>query len=73
MENLTLLTKENIDNYNITELDRLSMLSYMTDSVINLYSTFQFAVDEIKGQIYLRYIMLGKAGEWSVYKNLITK
>ena len=70
---MTLITRENIDNYLREEEDYRSVLCYMEDNTINMYSRFQFAVDDTTNQMYMSHVMLGDQGPWKPYKKVKKK
>lgn len=67
MENLVILTKENINNYNLTESTRNDVLTYDDENLINIYSRFQFSINPDTKQLYARRIILGRVREWEPY------
>ena len=67
MENLIILTKENINQYNLTESTRNDVLTYDDENLINAYSRFQFSINPDTKQLYARHIILGRVGEWEPY------
>ena len=67
MENLVILTKENINEYELTESFRNDVLTYNDKNLINTYSYFQFAIDPGTKQLYARHIILGRVREWEQY------
>jgi hypothetical protein len=73
MENLTIITKQNIDEYNIEQSDYESILCYMEKNAINAYTRFEFAVDDTNNQMYMSHVMLGESGEWKPYKTISKK
>jgi hypothetical protein len=67
MENLIILTKQNIDTYQLTESLRNDVLVYDDENLINDYSRFEFAINPDTNQLYVRHIILGKVKEWEHY------
>ena len=67
MENIIILTKENINDYELTELLRNDVLVYDDENLINAYSRFQFAINPDTKQLYSRHIILGREKEWKQY------
>jgi len=67
MENLIILTKQNIDTYQLTESLRNDVLVYDDENLINDYSRFEFAINPNTNQLYVRHIILGKVKEWEHY------
>ena len=67
MENLIILTKQNIDTYQLTESLRNDILVYDDGNLINYYSRFEFAINPDTNQLYVRHIILGKVKEWEHY------
>jgi len=67
MENLVILTKENINEYNLTESTRKEVLTYDDENLINTYSRFQFSINPDTKQLYARHIILGRVQEWEKY------
>ena len=67
MENLVILTKENINEYNLTESTRNDVLTYDDENLINTYSRFQFSISPDTKQLYARHIILGRVQEWVEY------
>ena len=67
MENLVILTKQNIDSYQLTEQTRNDILTYDDDNIINAYTRFEFGIDTKSNQLYARRIILGRVREWEQY------
>ena len=67
MENLVILTKQNVDDYQLTESFKNDVLIYDDENLINMYSRFEFAINPDTKQIYLRRVVLGKFREWEEY------
>ena len=67
MENLVILTKQNIDSYQLTEQTRNDILTYDDDNIINAYTRFEFGIDPKSNQLYTRHIVLGRVKEWKQY------
>ena len=67
MENLVILTKQNVDNYQLTESFKNDVLVYDDENLINLYSRFEFAINPDTNQLYSRHIVLGRVREWEEY------
>jgi hypothetical protein len=67
MENLIILTKQNIGDYQLTESFKNDVLVYDDDNLINMYSRFEFAIDPNTNQLYSRHIILGRVREWEEY------
>ena len=63
MENLVILTKQNVDNYQLTESFKNDVLVYDDENLINLYSRFEFAINPDTNQLYSRRIVLGRVRE----------
>ena len=55
------------------EKDYRSVLCYMEDNTINMYSRFLFAVDDTTNQMYMSHVMLGDQGPWKPYKTVAKK
>ena len=64
MENLVILTKQNINDYQLTESFRNDVLVYDDENLINVYTRFEFAIDPKTNQLYSRHIVLGRIREW---------
>jgi hypothetical protein len=64
VENLVILTKQNVDNYQLTESFKNDVLIYDDENLINLYSRFEFAINPDTNQLYSRRIVLGRVREW---------
>lgn len=67
MNNLIILTKENINDYQLTESFRNDVLVYDDQNIINAYTRFEFAIDPNTKQLYSRHIVLGRFKEWKEY------
>ena len=67
MENLVILTKQNINDYQLTESFRNDVLTYDDENLINAYSRFEFAINPDIKQLYSRHIILGRLREWEEY------
>ena len=67
MENLVILTKQNVDNYQLAESFKNDVLVYDDENLINLYSRFEFAINPDTNQLYSRHIVLGRVREWEEY------
>ena len=67
MENLVIITKQNIDSYQLTEQTRNDILTYDDDNIINAYTRFEFGIDPKSNQLYARHIVLGRVKEWKQY------
>jgi hypothetical protein len=67
MENLVTLTKQNINDYQLTESFKNDVLTYDDENLINMYSRFEFAINPDINQLYLRRIVLGRVREWEEY------
>ena len=67
MENLVILTKQNINDYQLTESFRNDVLTYDDENLINAYSRFEFAINPDTKQLYSRHIILGRLREWEEY------
>ena len=67
MEDLVILTKENISEYALTESTRNDILTYDDENLINTYSRFQFGINPDTKQLYARHIILGRVKEWELY------
>jgi hypothetical protein len=64
MENLVILTKQNVDDYQLTDSFKNDVLIYDDENLINAYSRFEFAINPDTNHLYLRHIILGRVGEW---------
>jgi hypothetical protein len=64
MNNLVILTKQNVDNYQLTKSFRNDVLVYDDENLINTYSRFEFAINPDTNQLYSRRIVLGRVREW---------
>ena len=64
MENLVILTKENINEYDLTESTHNDVLTYDDENLINTYSHFQFSINPDTKQLYARHIVLGRVKDW---------
>ena len=64
---LITLTKENINDYQLTESFRNDVLVYDDENLINAYSRFEFAINPDTKQLYSRHIILGRVREWKEY------
>jgi hypothetical protein len=69
MENTIILTKENINDYELTESFRNDVLVYDDENLINTYSRFQFAINPDTKKLYRRHIILGRMREWEQLPN----
>ena len=67
MENLVILTKQNINDHQLTESFRNDVLVYDDENLINMYSRFEFAINPDTKQLYSRRIILGRVREWEEY------
>jgi hypothetical protein len=67
MENLVILTKQNINDYQLIESFKNDVLTYDDENLINMYSRFEFAINPDINQLYLRRIVLGRVREWEEY------
>ena len=67
MENLVILTKQNINDYQLTESFCNDVLVYDDENLINAYSRFEFAINADTKQLYSRHIILGRVKEWKEY------
>ena len=67
MENLVILTKQNINDHQLTESFRNDILVYDDENLINTYSRFEFAINPDTKQLYSRHIVLGRVREWKEY------
>jgi len=67
MENLVILTKQNINNYQLTDSFKNDVLTYDDENIINMYSRFEFAINPDTNQLYSRHIVLGRVKEWEEY------
>ncbi len=67
MENLVILTKQNIDNYQLTPSFKNDVLIYDDENLINAYSRFEFAINPDTTRLYVRHIVLGRVREWEEY------
>jgi hypothetical protein len=67
MENLVILTKQNVDDYQLTDSFKNDVLIYDDENLINAYSRFEFAINPDTNYLYSRHIILGRVREWEEY------
>jgi hypothetical protein len=67
MENLVILTKQNINDYQLIESFKNDVLTYDDENLINMYSRFEFAINPDTNHLYSRHIVLGRVREWEEY------
>jgi hypothetical protein len=67
MENLVILTKQNINDYQLIESFKNDVLTYDDENLINMYSRFEFAINPDINRLYSRHIVLGRVREWEEY------
>jgi hypothetical protein len=67
MENLVILTKQNVDDYQLTDSFKNDVLIYDDKNIINAYSRFEFAINPDTNHLYSRHIVLGRVKEWEEY------
>jgi hypothetical protein len=67
MENLVILTKQNINDYQLIESFKNDVLTYDDENLINMYSRFEFAINSDINRLYSRHIVLGRVREWEEY------
>ena len=67
MENLVILTKQNINDYQLIESFKNDVLTYDDENLINMYSRFEFAINPDINHLYSRHIVLGRVREWEEY------